>query len=442
LLAGRGVGAAYNLGKGLVQPFFQSGQRAIASRLLQSFAGSPQDAQAVAGRLANPPSILPGVQPTTAELANSGGIAQLERSSRNLPGLTTDFTARDQANQGAMTQALRNIGGTPQDLASAVNARSLATAPLYKSAAQAIVPADATLGSLLSRPVMGKAWDRAEELAANNGESLAQPSANDVSGKTLQYLKMALTDMRETAEQKGIGAHEQSALDSTISDFNAWSQSKVPQLAAADRAYATLSRPINQMQIGQKLSDRLVPALGDYGANSALTPGNYANALRNGDATAVQATGFPTATLQNTLSPAQMTSVNQVAEQLARRQNAQNLGRAVGSNTAQNLVGANLIQQVLGPLGLPNNWATRAAQSALARGTIGRAASWAGKAGEEDIQNLLGRAMLDPATARKLLANPATSKMAQALLARQGLLSPLLTGPVMGLLGSGSNVAQ
>lgn len=436
LVAGRGLAALYQGAKGAIEPLFRGGQERIAARTLQSFAGTPQDAQAAATSIQNAPAALPGVQPTTAELANNAGLAQLERTLRNNPENLQALTARNQANRAAMTGALQNIGGTDAQLAAATQARGATTAPLYDAAARTVMPADAQLGNLLARPSMTRAWDRAQQLAAERGVTLTQPNANDVSGQTLQYLKMGLNDMRDTAHQSGMGAHEQRALDSTLAEFNQWTSRNVPALRNADAQFAQLSQPINQMNIGRNLSDRLVPALGDFGNNTRLSANSYATALRNGDQFAAHATGFPAATLQGTLSAPQMTTVSQVGEQLARRANADELGRAVGSNTGQNLASQNVLRQFLGPLGLPQSMGERAAQSTLGQ-TLLRPLQFLAATGEPRILQRLANASLDPQEAQRLLTLARTNpRVAQAIWARQGLLGPVTQPAIGGLLGS------
>jgi hypothetical protein len=420
ILAGRAVGALYQGGKAALEPLFQGGQQRVAARTLSAFAGGPQEAQAAMREIQNAGPVLPGIQSTSAELANNPGISQLERQLRNNPEYLTALTNRNQANRAVMTGALDSIAGTPFDMQVAQRMRSQLSAPLYDSAEAVVVPANAELGSLLARPSMARAWDRAQQLAAERGESLVQPTANDVSGKTLQYLKMSLNDMVDTAEQKGIGAHESNALKSTLAAFNGWTTRNVPQLRAADRAFQDLSRPINQMDVGQALSERLKPALADFGNNTRLSAASYANAVRNGDALVSRTTGLP-GSLDSVLNPAQMSTIQQVGEQLARRANADELGRAVGSNTGQNLISQNVLRQMLGPLGLPQSMTERAAQSTLGQSVL-RPLQWVAKGGEPRVMDLLAKASLDPIYANRLLAQGISPQTASLIWRNQGLL--------------------
>lgn len=441
VMIGRGAGALYQGAKAALEPLFQGGQQRIAARTLQSFAGGPQAAQQAAQNLARPPQVLPGVQPTTAELANNPGIAQLERTLRNNPEVNTALTNRNQANRAAMTGALQNIAGTDADMAGAQGARSATAQPLYEAARNATVPADADLGRLLARPSVQAAWSRAEQLAAERGETLTSQNANDINGSTLQYLKMALQDTTNAGPQRGMGAHELNATRSTLNDLQGWITRNVPQLRAADQAFAAGSVPINRMQIGQELSNRLQPALSDFGNNTRLNANSYATAVRNGDQLAANATGNARATLAGTLSPEQNTTIRQVGEQLGRRANADELGRAVGSNTGQNLASQNVLRQFLGPLGLPQGMGERAAQSTLGQSIL-RPLQWAAQTGEPRILQQLANASLNPQDAARLLQmaqhNP---RIAQAIWARQGLLGPLSQTGAQGLMGSG-NAAQ
>lgn len=435
LLVGRGLGALYQGGRAALEPLFRGGQERIAARTLQSFAGTPQDAAAAANSIANAPAVLPGVQPTTAELANNAGIAQLERTLRNNPENLSALTARNQQNRAAMTGALEQVAGTPADLTAATAARGASTAPLYRAAQAAQAPTDAVLTRLLERPSMQAAFQRAERLAAENGETIT-----GINGQTLQYLKMALNDMVDTGAQTGIGSHEVRALRATLGDLNGWIQRNIPALRQADQAYAAASRPINQMQVGGALRDRLVPALGDFGNNTRLSAQSYASGVRNGDALAAHATGLPTATLDNVLSQPQLTTIRQVGEQLARRANADELGRAVGSNTGQNLASQNVLRQFLGPLGLPQSVGERAAQSTLGQ-TLLRPMQWIAAGGEPRILQRLADASLNPQEAARLLRLARTNpRVAQAIWERQGLLGPLAQTTQQGLLGS--NAAQ
>jgi len=456
LAIGRAGGALWQAGRSALEPFLSGGPERIASRVVQQFAGGAQPAAQAAASIAQPRDILPGVTPSTAELANNPGLNQLQRSLANQPEFNTALTLRDQANRAAMANAVQGIAGT--DAQRAVNAglRRDFSAPYYQQASAARVPVDDRLNRILTRPVMEQAWNRAEALAANNDETLVRPQMAAamgrpvpihgapplITGNALQYLKMGLQDLANTGPQRGIGAHEQAAVRSTLDDLNGWIQGSVPALRQADRMYAWASRPINQQDVGGELANRLIPALNDFAeAPVRQNAQAFANAVRNGDQLAANATGNANATLAGTMTPAQMTTLRQVGEQLARRAAVNDVGRAAGSNTAQNLIGNNFIQQTLGPLGLPQNAFGRVL-SGVADATLGRGAQFLGRTAEPDIQRFLQEAALNPEAAQRLLQMHPNSRIAQLLWRRQGLLGPMGNTAALGLMGSGNAAKQ
>lgn len=451
--AGRGLGALYQGGKAAVMPFLPGGAQQVAANTLRTAAGGRQAATQAAQELTNPGSVLPGVQPSVGELTSNGGLAQLQRTLQN--NSAADFTARDAANRGAMTSALDQMSGTAAQRTTNVGLRADFTKPLYEQAEKALVVPDKGLQSLLSRPSMQSAWERAQQLAAERGEQLEVPqmaaamgkafpiqgATPMLSGKSLQYLRMGLSDLADSGPQQGMGAHEAAALKNTLSDLNGWIGKNVPALKAADRTYAWASRPLNQSDIAGQLRDRLVPALGDFGNGvPRLNANSYATALRNGDDLAANVLGRQNAKLGDVMSPQQTTTLNQIGDQLARRANASDLGRGAGSNTAQNLAGQNLLHSFLGPFGMSDTALGRMAQSAVGK-TIARPYGFAAQAAEPDIQKALTEAMLDPRKAAKLLQQYPNSRLAQILWHRQGLLGPATQTATQGLLGSG-NAAQ
>jgi hypothetical protein len=146
--------------------------------------------------------------------------------------------------------------------------------------------------------------------------------------------------------------------------------------------------------------------------------------LRNGDATAVSATGFPAATMDGVMEPAQMQTLNAVRDYFGRRAAAGELSAARGSDTAQNLAGLNVLQSVAGPLGLPEGFLA----SALAQ-TLARPATLLAEPLEAAVQRRLAEALLSPQTASGIIQQT-TPSARQALL--QNLYSRALTAGSVG----------
>jgi hypothetical protein len=433
LLAGRGLAAGYRGGKALIEPLTKGGQERIAARTLEAYAGGRQGAQQAASSIAqNSADVLPGYKPTTAELAGNAGLSQLERTVKNNPEYLTAFTDRARGNTAAVVDAVDTIAQGPAALESAKAARSAAAKPLYDAATKGAARADAEFGKLVSRPSMSTAWDKAQALASEAGEQL--PPAPDMTGKSLHYLKMAMDDLADNPAANGFAGNQARAVKDTRAAFMSWLEKAIPEYKTARTTYAQMSRPVNQMEVGQALKDKLVPAMNDFtpGGGAGLRPNAFAQAMRDGDALAARTLDRNSASLADIMEPAQMGTLNQIGRTVVRKTTNENLGRAVGSNTGQNIVSQNVVRQFLGPLGLPESTMQRAAESTLLQ-TVMRPAQWAGKLGEQRAMSLLAEAALDPKIAEEMLRIGVPAQKV-GMLRFQGLLGPTAA--------SGTNAAK
>ena len=111
ILAGRGIGAAYQGAKGLVEPLTKSGQERVAASTLQQFAKDPQ-AAAAALRSAKP--LIPGSLPTMAQASGDAGLAQLERTLVNNPETGALLTGRLTDQRAARLGAVQAVAGSDE----------------------------------------------------------------------------------------------------------------------------------------------------------------------------------------------------------------------------------------------------------------------------------------------------------------------------------------
>lgn len=454
IAAGRLVGAAYQGGKALVEPFFKAGQNKIAARTLQQFAQNPQAAAAAAQ--AAPRTTATGAQPTLAEATKDMGLAQLQRAlqSADPDGFATSLGTRLQANNAARVGTLRGIAGDEAKREAAIAARDRAAKPLYDAAKSSMAKSDDALLNILDRPSASKAWARAQALAKERGETLVigkdipetvsfvggkvekvagahghskfvqlpgllDSSGNPLttvnaaqnaqySGKGLHYLKMAMDDMLDDASG-AIGKNEQSAIRGTRDQLLSWMDKNLADYGAARSTYASMSKPINQMDVGQRLLDKYASATTDLAGNPRLRAEAFNRALQNEDQLLKQATGFKGVNkLADVLEPDQMRALQSIADEIGLQAAVAEAGKAVGSPTAQNLASQNVLRQLLGPTGLPQTWSENALLN-----TLMRPVQFAAKAGEPKITNRLAQAMLDPQDAAVLLQMANNPTMAE-----------------------------
>lgn len=405
-VAGRVVGAGAETARGLIEPLTKAGQERIAQRTLQQFAGiAPGAQQQAASALASARSAVPGVIPTAAQAADNRGIAQLESAISRMPEYADLFRQRSSSNYNAIADAMREVAGDEGQRAFFENSRDIAAKQLYKTAYQAtpdatsLTPAiKGEITKLLKRPSVNQASKVAQRWAIERGE---KPSANG-SLRALHDVKTALDDDITAAVQAGRGG-EVEALRATQQKLLNVMEKLSPTYGEARATYAEMSKPINQLDVGQELYNRLFSATSDLGAER-MTPNAFANALRNADATAARATGFPSAKMADVMSPEQMQVINNVAKEIGSRARADDLLRSVGSNTMQNMTSQNALRAALGPTGLPETVLDKFASSALGQLVASPARAIGAISGaEKRATDILANALLDPQAAAALL---------------------------------------
>ena len=199
--------------------------------------------------------------------------------------------------------------------------------------------------------------DAIQQLSARIGEKSAPPvnasmlNNGKITGKALHDLKMGLDDAIGVPGQGGFQGAERRAAIGTKDEFLNWMEQNIPEYGQARTTYADMSKPINQMDIGQELYKRFVPGLADDGGvpfRSRLN--SYAEALRNGDDLARNVTGMNSATMEGVMTPEQLAALRGVKSDASMMARAQDAGRGVGSDTVQKLAMSNVMAQA----GIPN----------------------------------------------------------------------------------------
>lgn len=395
-IGGAAVPAAITLGraaKTVAAPFTRGGREQIAGRTLERFAKDPAS---ITGRSTQ---LVPGSLPTLAEESGDIGLAQLTRTLRNNPDANALITERMIANNAARADAIRGIAGSPGQREFFAADRAAAAAPLYEAAfAQTPTLTPWVKGQytqLAKRPSFQQAWPQAVALAKEEGLKLDPSNVVQVA----HYTKLALDDMVSTATRAGDKAKAR-AIGGTRDQLVSLIESKdfSPAYAQARETYKAMSQPINQMDVGQALYDKLVPALSDFGPAGRTHAAAFADAVRHGDATARAALKFPGATLERTMTPQQLATINNVVGDLSRSVGAVERGATAGSPTGQNIVSQKMLEDVLKGTGLPRWLADTGAAEMLLRPV-----DWAYKPAQQRVMGLLGNAAVDPAEAKRLL---------------------------------------
>lgn len=405
--AARAVPALWS---GLVKPFTGGGQEELALTALNRFAKDPN-----AIKTAGVNELVPGSKPSLAEVTGDPGIAQFQRAARaKSPEVANMFADAHTERLQARKDALLNIAGSHDDKEFFEIARQQTAQRLYGDAFKAklnpktIEKMQPEVEDLLARPSIKQARKEAIDIALEEGKKLEQ---SDIEGqgsiKGMHYMKKALDSQISKAKSSG-DDNQVRLLKGTQDKLVAVMQRLSPKYAEAMAEYQAASKPLNTMEVGRYLYDKLVPAATDVGAER-LTPQRFIAALKDGDKMAAKATGFKGAKLADILSTDQLDTVVNLAKDLGREIAATERGKVPGSPTAQYVAAANIMRQVLGPLGLPEKWLEKVVQSTVAE-TIGRWKTFNPLSiAEEKIQNNMGRMLVDPRFAQSAAARSASS---------------------------------
>lgn len=421
VVLGRVLRAGYQGVKGLIEPFTDAGQNRIAGRVLERFAENPD-----AVRNATSAATETGARPLLAEAARDRGVATLQRALESDPQIAAMVAQRAADNNAARVATIGSIAGDPAKRAAAEAARKAASGDMYQAATNATYTVDSKLGDLLNRPAVKQALQRAKSLAENQGRPFtfatetqapfsgvggrAAESSKQITGQGLQDLKMALDEMLSDPAS-GFTGKAGDTIKNLRGQIMDWMEQANPAFKQARTAYASASKPINAMDVGQRLLDKTTGAIRDLGGNKRLQANAFARALNDEAGTVQKATGFKGVNaLADVLQPEQLSKLNAVRNELELASNLAQAANGPGSQTAKSLASQNLLRQILGPTGLPQSWA----ESTMLE-TLLRPVQFGMKAAEPRIQNKLAEIMLDPSKAGNALSAAQKKELSNAL---------------------------
>lgn len=421
VVGGRALGAAWQGGKALVEPFTDAGRTRIAGRMIQRFADDPNSIATAT----NSPTIT-GALPTLAEQTGDAGLARLQDSLRSVdPQINNQIAARLSDNNAARVGKLQDLAGIDGARDFAVANRAGTAQPMYEDAfavkptmpnnsygasATTLPPGAQSLTadqvskmqSLLGRPAIQDAMAAAQSNAANRGANVAATEApGSIEG--MHQMKLAMDDAISKL-QNGTSAQVNKAagIKSAQKDLVSLMESISPEYANARGVYRDMSQPINQMDIASNLLQRGASKTTDLAGNPLLHRNALMSALSDEPALIQRATGRNLGgSLSDVMEPGQLNMLRAIANETDRAGAVATAGNGPGSATAQRMASQNILRQIIGPTGLPASWA----ESALANTVVGKPFNLLyGGVAEPRIQQALAQAVLNPDQARAALA--------------------------------------
>lgn len=313
--AGAGYGAAANA---ILPPVVGAAVRAPAAiwsmihpnvgQLAARAAGDKTEAVAQAIMAAR--SGVPGTKLTAGQAsvpANSAEFAALqELVAGKDPSKYVGAGGVEGQQQAARRAAIQSVGGTPEQLASAVHARTVESAANYGEAFANAVKRDKTLRELWKNPYFKDEVGEAAKLMRAKGLKLTKNYT-----EFLHYVKEGLDARLANVGQPGspaISKATQHALLDVKQRLLGWLEENNPAYEAARAAHQAASVPINRMELGQEFAGKLTTASGKE------SPSGFAGAVRKAGVD-TDVTGAPRI---EALTPSQRKVIDAITSDLSR----------------------------------------------------------------------------------------------------------------------------
>jgi hypothetical protein len=383
---------------GLVKPFTREGREVIAGNVLRNVATDPERA---IQNLQSAQSTVPGLRITTAAAARDPGLAGLETPLRSAVfDPSNQFGARLSANQQTLMDAFRRISGRPGSIEAAETKRTNITAPMRESAfanAQpvSVEPIAAAIQGITSNPATQRQTvDQAMKYVADLLTKRVDPETGTINPMALYSVRKDITDAM-AGKLSGDLANLRLArgqLSSLLPVIDSTIEAGAPGFNRYMQQFAKSSSAIDQMRLLQGIESRVTT-----GQPNIMTgePVLAASALRRQLAAKSEEIGAQ-------LSPAAQRRLDNIINEINRGQAATAPGvKAPGSNTFQNMSMGNLIGRVFSE-SMADNTTLR---------TMTRPLDWLYKLPDQQVQQLLVEAMLDPQLAAQMMSKASIMKV-------------------------------
>jgi len=373
----------------VVQPFTQAGREVIVGNVLRKLATEPDLA---ASRLAQAEPLVPGVRPTTAATAFDPGLASAETAIRALDQ-SGAFATRLSANQQALLDAFRKISGKPGSVAAAEAKRTEVTRPMREEAFAGVTVDPVTFQSGVNL-VVNRAIDNV--MSSPVGVRMDVESAMKWATDRVARAKtpMQLYEIRKDLAGAAGGKYNQEnpslrlaggQLKDVIKAVDDVIDASAPGFKAYMDKYSKMSGPIDQMKMLQEIERKVTTGQPNLMTGEpVLAAGSLRRQLAN-----------KADELDLKLSIPAQTRLDNIIDEINRGMAATAPGvKAPGSDTFKNMSMGNLIGRVFSE-SMATNTTLR---------TMTRPLDFLYKLPDEQIQQLLVEAMLDPKMAAMMMS--------------------------------------
>lgn len=375
----------------MVKPFTEEGRQVIVGNVLNRIATNPQQAMQ---NMAESAPLVPGVRPTAAATARDPGLAGAETPLRSPTFDPSNlFGQQINQNQEAILNAFRQIGGKPGSIPYAEAKRSAITTPMREAAFEGVTVNPETFQSGIQL-VVNQAIKNVMSSPAGVRKDVETAMKFAVDRVNLAKSPQELYEIRKDLASAAQGKYNQDIpslrlaggqLKQVINAVDDVIEAAAPGYADYMSKYAKLSQGIDQMRLLQGIEAKVTTGLPNL---STGNPVLAASALRRQLAAAQDELGTQ-------LSQSAQSKLDNIINEINRGQAATAPGiKPPGSDTFKNMSMGNLIGRVFSE-SMASNTTLR---------TMTRPLDWLYKLPDEQVQQLLVQAMLDPKLAAQMMA--------------------------------------
>jgi len=373
----------------IVRPFTEEGRQVIVGNVLNRLATTPEE---TAARLAAGAPLVPGVRPVTAAVARDPGLAAAQTPifSLDQSGMVP---ARLSENQQAILEAYRRLSGQPGSIPRAEAKRAEITRPMREEAFASVTVDPQTFQTGVTLTV-----NKAIENIRNSPAGVRQDVETAMNWATLRIAKartpMELYEIRKDLAGAMMGKYNQDnpslrlakgQLADVVKAVDDVIEASAPGFKAYMDKYSKMSAPIDQMRVLQDIERRVTTGQPNLMTNEPVIA---AGSLRRQLATRADEIGAE-------LSPAAQRKLDNIIDEINRGMAATAPGvKPPGSDTFKNMSMGNLIGRVFSE-SMANNTTLR---------TMSRPLDFLYKLPDQQIQQLLVEAMLDPQMAAMMMS--------------------------------------
>ena len=374
----------------MIKPFTPEGKQVIVGNVLNRIATNPEQAMR---NMAESAPLVPGVRPTAAGTARDPGLAGAETSIRGLDTGGNLFGQQINANQEAILNAYRQISGKPGSIPYAEAKRSAITAPMREAAFEGVTVSPETFQSGIQL-VVNQAIKNVMSSPAGVRKDVETAMKFAVDRVNLAKSPQELYEIRKDLASAAQGKYNQDMpslrlaggqLKQVINAVDDVIEAAAPGYAAYMTKYKKSSSAIDQMKLLQGIEAKVTTGLPNL---STGNPVLSASGLRRQLAAAQDELGTQ-------LSPSAQRKLDNIINEINRGMAATAPGiKPPGSDTFKNMSMGNLIGKIFSE-SMATNTTLR---------TMSRPLDFLYKLPDEQIQQLLVQAMLDPKLAAQMMA--------------------------------------